>query len=150
MVYSVCNVISMVSQGDTNTLSSQVLQQIQLNAAAAAVAANNNTTNQLNNLLLTNNTGGTCTKNRLFEWAMYTSLVRRIISIYYYNSMCIMICIISGCKYIMVVYALYTVAPNILKRIVKHNELFKLTTNSIVWNIKMTYIGVLNGNQFNE
>ncbi|XP_025411020.1 CUGBP Elav-like family member 1 isoform X4 [Sipha flava] len=41
---------------DTNSLSSQVLQQIQLNAAAAAVAANNNN-NQLNNLLLTNNTG---------------------------------------------------------------------------------------------
>ncbi|XP_050547373.1 CUGBP Elav-like family member 1 isoform X3 [Daktulosphaira vitifoliae] len=41
---------------DTNSLSSQVLQQIQLNAAAAAVAANNNT-NQLNNLLLSNNTG---------------------------------------------------------------------------------------------
>ncbi|XP_050547377.1 CUGBP Elav-like family member 1 isoform X7 [Daktulosphaira vitifoliae] len=40
---------------DTNSLSSQVLQQIQLNAAAAAVAANNNT-NQLNNLLLSNNT----------------------------------------------------------------------------------------------
>lgn len=49
------------SQGDTSSLSSQVLQQIQLNAAAAAVAANNNT-NQLNNLLLTNNTG-MCTQN---------------------------------------------------------------------------------------
>lgn len=49
----------MISQGDTNSLSSQMLQQIQLNAAAAAaaaVAANNNS-NQLNNLLLTNNTG---------------------------------------------------------------------------------------------
>ncbi|XP_026821958.1 CUGBP Elav-like family member 1-B isoform X10 [Rhopalosiphum maidis] len=42
---------------DTNSLSSQVLQQIQLNAAAAAVAANNNNNHQLNNLLLTNNTG---------------------------------------------------------------------------------------------
>ncbi|XP_050060355.1 CUGBP Elav-like family member 1 isoform X10 [Aphis gossypii] len=41
---------------DTNSLSSQVLQQIQLNAAAAAVAANNNNNHQLNNLLLTNNT----------------------------------------------------------------------------------------------
>lgn len=46
----------LIFQSDTNSLSSQVLQQIQLNAAAAAVAANNNT-NQLNNLLLTNNTG---------------------------------------------------------------------------------------------
>lgn len=46
----------MIFQGDTNSLSSQVLQQIQLNAAAAAVAANNNT-NQLNNLLLSNNAG---------------------------------------------------------------------------------------------
>ncbi|XP_029343384.1 CUGBP Elav-like family member 1 isoform X17 [Acyrthosiphon pisum] len=42
---------------DTNSLSSQVLQQIQLNAAAAAVAANNNNNHQLNNLLLTSNTG---------------------------------------------------------------------------------------------
>ncbi|XP_022171279.1 CUGBP Elav-like family member 1 isoform X12 [Myzus persicae] len=41
---------------DTNSLSSQVLQQIQLNAAAAAVAANNNNNHQLNNLLLTSNT----------------------------------------------------------------------------------------------
>ncbi|XP_050442910.1 CUGBP Elav-like family member 1 isoform X2 [Adelges cooleyi] len=41
------------TNGDTNSLSSQVLQQIQLSAAAAAVAANTNT-NQLNNLLLTN------------------------------------------------------------------------------------------------
>jgi len=47
----------MILQSDTNSLSSQVLQQIQLNAAAAAVAANNNNNHQLNNLLLTNNTG---------------------------------------------------------------------------------------------
>lgn len=53
--YSYC--FYMTLQGDTNTLSSQVLQQIQLNAAAAAVAANSSSTNQLNNLLLTNNTG---------------------------------------------------------------------------------------------
>jgi len=59
----------MILQGDTNSLSSQVLQQIQLNAAAAAaaaVAANNNT-NQLNNLLLTNNTG-TCTKRFIYPF----------------------------------------------------------------------------------
>jgi len=55
----------MILQNDTNSLSSQVLQQIQLNAAAAAVAANNNT-NQLNNLLLTNNTG-MCTKMLLVD-----------------------------------------------------------------------------------
>lgn len=51
-------------QNDTNSLSSQVLQQIQLNAAAAAVAANNNNNHQLNNLLLTSNTGAFSSGNK--------------------------------------------------------------------------------------
>lgn len=67
-VWSIVYVFSLISQSDTNSLSSQVLQQIQLNAAAAAVAANNNN-NQLNNLLLTNNTGKST--NRLLNiWSV--------------------------------------------------------------------------------